>query len=77
MSRLTIRRLTLLLPLVSLSVSASIIGHQYWRLAALKRESHWTRQEIRRIHKENPGLLLPKEECDDPNHDHSEEDKHE
>lgn len=76
MSRATVRRLTLLLPLVSLFVSAFIVGHQYWRLAALKRESHRTRQEIQRIHKESPGLFLLKEECDDPNHDHSGEDKH-
>jgi hypothetical protein len=76
MSRATVRRLTLLLPLVSLFISAFIVGHQYWRLAALKRESHWTRQEIKRIQKENPGLFIPKEECHDPNHDHSGEDKH-
>jgi hypothetical protein len=73
MSRTTVRKLTLFLPLLSLFVSAFIVGHQYWRLASLKRESLWTRQEIQRIRKENPDLFLPKEECDDPDHDHAED----
>lgn len=76
MSRATVRKLTLLLPLVSLFVSAFIVGHQYWRLASLKRESQWTRQELQRIQKENPGLFLTEEKCDDPDHDHAGGEKH-
>jgi hypothetical protein len=75
MSRANIRKLTFIMPLISLFVSAFIVGHQYWRQESLKREALWTRQEIQRIQKENPGLFLPKEECDDPNHDHSEQHK--